>query len=148
MNARQLADICYEICPGFQGVYAKNTLPRRKERLIFNTADIDHRGEHWQAVFDGYFFCSLGLSNPFPRLKRVVNNPVQSYFSSTCGEHCIYFIHQYLHGLALGYTDDVEFNDDLVKDWMTCNFRGMIRTYDYDYTMCQRCVSYSNFNEM
>jgi len=148
MNARQLSDICYAICPGFQGVYARDTLPRSKRRLIFNTANADHRGEHWQAIFDGYFFCSLGLYNPFSNLQIVVDEPVQSFYSSTCGEHCIYFIHQSLHGLPLDYSNDVELNDTFVKDWMLSNFRRKINTFfEFDYALCQHCVSYANFDK-
>jgi len=141
MNTRQLNSIAREICTDFQGVYSRDMVPLKKQRLILNTSKSDHGGEHWQAIFDGLWFCSFGLPCPFRGLKNVVDKPIQSLFTSLCGEHCLYFIHQCQYNLPLVYTDDTSFNDKYVAKWFKKKFSNN-NYFDFDYALCQSCTRY------
>lgn len=112
---------------------------------ILNTAVSSSPGEHW-CVFciedksKGYFFDSFGSSpwdygfnDPlFKQIKVECNTrPLQHYFSSTCGHHCLYFCIKYGNGVPIpailsSYSDNQKRNDFMVLNFVRDNFGEVI----------------------
>ena len=130
----------------FGGVVACDELPERipsNDRAVAFIVNTDPKalpGQHWLAVFitekrSGEFFDSYG--NPpdyrhFPKsiykflqrncVKITYNaRPVQDMFSTTCGQHCLFFLlhrcrgHSFTDVICSMYTDDLRKNDVLVS---------------------------------
>lgn len=105
----------------FLGVFPINLVPIAAIRtqpccLIVNTKPHTHGGEHWVAVIKsedkkGIFFDSYG--NPPFNLEEVgliletcvewTFNPtrLQSTFSATCGQYCVFFLTHFAKGYSL-----------------------------------------------
>ena len=95
----------------FRGVYSADTVPTMGEQLtepacyVINLDDSSGPGTHWVAAYvhpdDGgsEYFDSYGEPCTSRRICRLVGtdsvfNPLrlQSYFTTTCGQHCLFYI--------------------------------------------------------
>ena len=135
----------------FRGILACNQLPKYKltkypSMMIVNTHPSDKPGEHWLAIYitkqqQGYFFDSFG--NPpdydmFPlEIGHFINNncynvsysrkQVQNISSTTCGQHCVFFLCHIQKGMSYDRVIRV-YSDNLVKnDSMVCRFVSKIQ---------------------
>ena len=142
MNARELLSIGLDIDPNFQGVFARDEVPPMKKCLIFNTDERGKPGAHWQAIYNAEFFCSYAIPPPFKGLKQIITEPVQSVRSSTCGLHCLYFLHCRRNKLPLKYTNNTRANDKLVSKWLRGNYNMGFNIYDEDFLINQICIEY------
>ena len=138
------------------------TIRRLPAALIVNTDPSTQQGRHWLAIYVtsdrvGYFFDSFGntpMYREFPEnifcflsknCKRIIysGSQVQHIQSTTCGEHCIFFLCNIQKGLSFQkvlnmYTDNLKCNDIMV-----CNFVKGIQPY-----LCRghtfKCIQYAN----
>lgn len=93
----------------FKGVFSADNVPvtaiDEPTAYVVNLDDSDEPGSHWTGVYasplDAFpeFFDSYGFVNHLPRLDRFLgdvyihnNRELQSIFSSSCGQHVIFFI--------------------------------------------------------
>jgi len=107
---------------------------------VLNTAPSFSTGEHWCVVFVFEDFCEFfdSYGNPpeffglkrsiFQHCPRIISNPqrVQSFFSMTCGHHCLYYALMRARGFSLTeilstYTKSCLLNDDRVFGWVSRN---------------------------
>ncbi len=99
----------------FIGVYPIDKIGKvrmvGKWACIVNTAPSTHPGEHWVGIIrvDKYpeYYDSYGLPPPNIIHKKLSRHykkykynhkQVQGNFATTCGAHCIYFIHKRING--------------------------------------------------
>lgn len=127
--------------------------------LIANTQPSTMPGEHWVAVYitkhkDGYFFDSFGNPPDYVDFPAEFNNflkkncvnvcyssrQVQNFDSTTCGQHCVFFLCQIQKGMSYAkminmYGDNLNFNDVMVSHFVNkikpCVCRG------YNFTCVQ-----------
>ena len=102
----------------FKGVYSADNVPvSRPEEAscyVVNLDDSSEPGSHWTSIYispaqPSEFFDSFGLECTIPRLEGLLGEtylhcPVQlqSVFTSSCGQHCLYYI------LGKSYKKDLE----------------------------------------
>ena len=121
--------------PMFLGVFPRDKLSLFGDgALVINTDPSTKPGEHWIAVFikngSAEYFDSYG-SDPPKWLKKYWKNvmwtsnpvPLQSPLSAVCGQYCVYYLLHKARGydmnsLLLNFTDDVDFNDQMVHDFI------------------------------
>ena len=125
----------------FQGVCPINKLPNRISYpcvLVVNTDLAGSPGEHWTCVYidafqKGVFFDSYGIGPRHPVLLAFLNYhclswfhseiPIQSVFSTKCGEFCLYFLFLRARGVSLQRILSpfdrlrLDKNDIFVSDW-------------------------------
>ena len=100
----------------FRGVYARDTLPRKPKRgfYVVNFDKTGESGSHWvcmqigkstNAYFDSYGgkpppFTQRAFTKFLGQTKRLEKNTkqLQSDFSTTCGQWCIYYIWRSCNG--------------------------------------------------
>lgn len=147
MNARQLLSVGLEIDPQFQGVFARDELPGKKQSLIFNSDPRGKPGTHWMAIYNNEFFCSFATAPPFKDLKQAVTEAPQTLGTSTCGQHALYFIYRRKNNLPLKYSSNTWQNDKQVTKWLRKNYNIATDIIDDDMLFNQICIEYtSNFN--
>lgn len=103
----------------FLGVFPIDLIPMSAQKfpccMVINTKPHDHPGEHWVAVVKtedrkGIFFDSYGVP-PYnlPEIGDVLNNcnewtfndiPLQSLYSTVCGQYVIFFLTHIAKGLS------------------------------------------------
>lgn len=142
MNGRQLLEVALQIDDSFQGVFAFDEVPNAKYCLIFNSDARNLPGSHWMAVYEDEFFCSYASKTPFPGLKEVLNTPVQTLGSTTCGQHCLYFLDRRSNQLPLNYTANVLENDRMVTAWLCKKYDLHTNAFAVDYILSQLCTEY------
>jgi len=142
MDARELLCIAHSIDSNFQGVFARDEIPRKRKSLIFNTDPRGKPGSHWQCIYEGEFFCSYALPKPFKSLKIAIEQPIQSSHTSTCGIHCLYFLYCRKYSLPLKYTEDCLKNDLFVTKWFSKKYKLSINMFDDDLIRNQICTEY------
>lgn len=142
MNGRDLLTVGLDIDPNFQGVFAIDEVPRIRKCLIFNTDERGKPGTHWQAIYYNDFFCSYAMPPPFKGIKQIITKPVQNVATSTCGIHCLYFLHCRRSELPLNYTNNTCANDKLVSKWFCRNYNISVDMYDADFVRNQICTEY------
>lgn len=148
----------------FLGVLACDQLPVRELRklpamVIINTHASYKPGEHWVSVYittnrRGLFYDSFG--NPpsykgFPTYiirflktncigSEYSSRQVQSDFSLTCGQHCVFFLLNIQRGLS--YRDFMRYysSDLLSNDVMVCNFVKQIRVVTMSQNPVFKCI--------
>ena len=92
----------------FKGVYSADNVPvnRIEEPTVYvvNTDKSNEIGEHWTAVYLSHcelpeYFDSYGRCATLPRLNQLLGNEyihnnvqLQSLFTTTCGQHVIYYV--------------------------------------------------------
>lgn len=154
----------------FLGVLACDMLPAKRlmkvpAMAIINTHPANKPGEHWLAVYitanrHGYFFDSFGNAPSYKNFPSKIRNflikncatmshsskQVQSNLSMTCGQHCVFFLHNMQTGMSYRkfmcmYSENLTRNDAMV-----CHFVKRIRPI-----LCQRfnfvCVQCSDINK-
>ena len=154
MNSNELRSIlCQAIQKTFKtGAYACDQLNNVKSdqfAIIVNSDDSNHAAMHWLAIFkernhDIEFFDSFGMSISFysPHIKlflkkfgkRIVQNrhQIQSNFSNTCGNFCVYYLLHRVRGWSMtsilkDFTlQNLYLNDEKVYLFVKLNF-----TQDY-----------------
>ena len=154
MNTFDILNLCNRdpTIRSFSGVYACDNLPNKFEypnSLIANTKPSNHTGEHWIAIYvnkQGYgdFFDSYGRP-PQREFKRFLDKhcvswnfskkQLQQYTSTTCGQHCVFFIHARSLGLSLTkflslFTSNRAENDDIVCAYINGRYRVNTVVYD------------------
>ena len=151
----------------FLGVLACDQLSSHKVRkppamLIVNTHPSDMPGEHWLAIYftkqnQGYFFDSFG--NPPDSAKfspeiftYLVENcgdvyysrsQVQNNYSTTCGQHCIFFLCHIQRGIPFTRVLNMYSGNLACNDAMVCKFVNKIQPTScrgYNFT-CVQCGS-------
>ncbi len=121
------------------GVFAANRLPTIHKLpccFVANTDPDTHPGTHWV----GFYIDESGECDYFDSYGRKPNNPhfnkflrnydvnwndkqIQAYFSSACGQHSIYFLHERCRGVGFEnimtiYGKDLDDNDTCVVDYV------------------------------
>jgi hypothetical protein len=100
----------------FEGVFPRDQLPKRKSLPMSIVANTDTRkgpGQHWVAMYfpnygDPIYFDSYGLPPQNHEFADFIGFPqpyntmqLQSPFSSTCGQHSIFFLAMTTRGYSL-----------------------------------------------
>jgi len=144
MNTRQLAIVGYQIAPKrFQGVFPVDKIPvEQPQCLIFNADPSHKKGQHWMAIFEKYFFDSYAGEPPSKDLIPVIQTPVQSIGTTTCGQHCLYFLHCYCNRIPLVYADNTIKNDKKVTKWLCEKYDLHTDALDIDYLYSQFATEY------
>jgi len=130
----------------FLGVFPAEKIPSRRDIqrypccFVANTDPSWLPGTHWVAVFVGKnglieYFDSYGRRPMSPKMRAFcgrdyVYNPkvVQSIFSQSCGQFCIYFLAQRCAGKSIEYIigqfddDNTVFNEMLVSSFVNSRF--------------------------
>ena len=150
----------------FIGVYAANHVPSNVSKapvcFIANTDPSWKPGCHWVAVYvdhenNAEFFDSYGRypdiyhNKIYGFLKRFENcklnhTQLQSSFSSTCGQFCLYFLYWRCRGVSFerimsGFDKSQDTNDFLVTTFVNGLFDKKTKVYDVDYIVNQCCRS-------
>lgn len=146
MNSKQLDHILRQdpfVGPLFCGVYPIDRLPPVHDgAYVINTAPALHPGLHWLAlIVKGQsieYFDSYG-GKPSPKLRQWARNkswvcnptPLQSPFTSVCGQYCVYYLLHRARGfdlvsILMDFGVDVDENDKLVYDFVA-------KRYDLDH---------------
>ena len=134
------------------GVFASDQLPILLQEnccFIANLDPITKPGSHWVALFfqDGKceYFCSYALSPPEYFKKyirkntgsapRVNDTRLQNYFSTVCGEYCLYFLCNRAEGKSLreivnSFTPELSRNDGVVQKFVLKYFNKINPTID------------------
>ncbi len=125
----------------FKGVFGKNEIKNIEVNYypscyVFNEGDFGlGKGTHWIAIYvdeDGSvdYYDSYGKLPLAKEIKGLVkgfdrfnynSKQVQSYYSSVCGQHCIFFLVKRHKGQSLDFivnnyfNDSLTFNDNYVK---------------------------------
>lgn len=136
MNSKQIESILKRNCHTkkfFKGVYSSNNIPHFKTYPHCFVANTDRKGtygEHWVGFFikddkNAEYFDSFGedpnvdiikfLSN-FSKV-NINNRTIQSYFSDSCGQYCIYYIFNKCIGIRF-----IEIIKNLLKSKRTSDF--------------------------
>lgn len=165
MNTRELL-YCIRNDPNLDclclGVFPVDKLPPPEAYpfcLIQNLDDSTKEGSHWTATYvdhDGYgfYFDSYGKCPP-KRIESYLNkhcedfmhngNTVQGLYSSSCGQHCLYFLSRKVNGYSLeeicdSYsTKDTEENDKFVTEFVNDNFDMNTVAIEPEYILYQIC---------
>ncbi|GFQ86938.1 uncharacterized protein TNCT_2171 [Trichonephila clavata] len=126
----------------FGGVYASDELPQTLGSYSCFIVNLDSKrkpGSHWVAIAfrnnTCYYFCSYGsIPNNNNILHFIKNNSnyckwnqyrYQSFVSLTCGQFCLYFLHNFVRkqSLSLLDSDNIEHNEKFVKQFVAHQFR-------------------------
>ena len=130
----------------FAGVYSSDMLPKKPqygELYVINTAPSTKQGEHWVAVYIpkkyehgcAEYYDPLGMAPFVNSIERFMlawpysyiwnEERVQSWYSITCGQHCIFYLSQRCKGKSLVditknllYPEDPELSDELVNTYV------------------------------
>jgi hypothetical protein len=144
MDNSELDRLCRNdthIAPYFLGVFPCDRLPyeikTRPGCLIANTQPASQSGEHWVGIYftadeNVEYFCSFGLKPENRILHRYLQTHckngrmlcnkrhIQSSSSTTCGQHCVFYLHFRCRDVPmtsivdLFSSNDIEFNDSMV----------------------------------
>ncbi len=159
MNTRQLyraVNSDLKMQTNFIGVFPCDKLPQHRQGcMIVNEDPSTKEGSHWVAIFllpnnQAEYFDSYGST---PRVQKIENylkgydtmvntKQVQSLFSTTCGQHCLYYLHNRCRGLPYGfivdsYSTQQQENDEMVSDFMSEQFDMDLPTHD-DHVIWQQ----------
>lgn len=148
----------------FLGVFSSDHVPLSIRKVpacfIANTDPSWKPGGHWLAVFVDHennveFFDSYGQDpTEYPMISAFLRKyedtckrntvQLQSYFSSTCGQFCLYFILWRCRGVTFenimsAFDECKETNDFLVTTFVNGLFDKNTKVYDVDYVTNQCC---------
>lgn len=167
MNTKQLMTIIKSdamLRPLCRGVFPADCLPTQCMKppwcLIANTDIKEEPGSHWVAIFVGVeqteFFDSFGRSpeacasyfRPFLRRHasksplKVNDKQIQDFFSTACGQHCLYFLLHRVRGLSMSrivnqFTKDWQLNDSLVNAFIERRYDVALPIVDDEYLAFQ-----------
>lgn len=148
----------------FIGVYAADHVPTSVHKapacFIANTDPSQKPGAHWVAIYvdhdnNAEFFDSYG-QYPSQYHHRIYNflktyenckvnhTQLQSSFSSSCGQFCLYFLLWRCRGVSFekimsGFDSNQSTNDFLVTTFVNGLFDVNTKVYDVDYVVNQCC---------
>ena len=169
MNNHQLESLLRHLLgDAFCGVWASDQLPlleqtfRLPAYMIVNTHPGHEPGEHWLALTveedgKGTFFDSFGFPPDFSHYPKSIlqflqkrcdtifyhNRSFQHILSTTCGQHCVYYLCQRARGLSFEnvlslYGEDVLSNDEkvayFVKKYQRCIM--LQKAQSFHHTVC------------
>jgi len=140
-------------------VYPSDCLPYslpRPAAIVINTDPKTKSGKHWVAVYIDHegkadYMDSFGLP-PFPAAKKCLNScceewqystkQVQSFLTVTCGQYCVYFLHERCRGAPMQkilkkFTNDYEANDDFVTKFVNKVYDAKTKAVDVDFVVNQ-----------
>lgn len=146
------------------GVFPADRLPAPEAYpfcMIHNLDDSNKEGSHWTATYVdhdayGFYFDSYG-SCPPRRTETYLNRHcqdfmhsgkvVQSVYSSSCGQHCLYFLYRKANGDSLeeicdSYSNDLEKNDQIVTDFVNRTFDMNTVVVEPEYIAYQICKAF------
>ena len=173
MNTRQITQLMKNNARtkrSFVGVFPADYVPTHPRRskpcsYIANTDRGDQPGQHWVCMFfpiNGLpeFFDSYGFPPQEEFLKILGNNYKYSKgfyqfpISSTCGQFCIFYIHQRCTGksmeeiIALFTTSNLLENDVLINSTVEREFNVDLQIFDEPYIRSQLCRTMRNTLQM
>ncbi len=147
-----------EIKQKFIGVFPSDRLPKHRTGcMIVNEDPHTQNGSHWVSIFllpnnRAEYFDSYGS---IPRVKRIKNylkgfdtvrntEQLQSLFSTTCGQHCLFYLYNRCRGIGLAtiidsYSKQQHRNDEMVADFVNECFDMDLPTYDDQLIWQQFC---------
>lgn len=155
VQLRRIIRSCSEMRELSLGVCPIDKIPKGKPHgfIICNLDKAKDPGSHWVCIFNGshgiieIFDSYSGIPqqlNAYTKGHDVVFSPkqVQGHFSTTCGQHCIYFAFHRCRGLAFdqiidSYSEDTEANDQMVCDFVLETFDLDTDTIDEDMIFMQ-----------
>ena len=126
----------YEKEPQFQGVFSRNSLPKRSRDggYVVNLDDLGRSGTHWVALFiqkkGAVYFDSFGVERLPEEIKKFLHGKnlnlnlfrIQEFDSIMCGYFCLGFLDYMFAGKSLlEYTslfspNDFKKNDRIIKN--------------------------------
>ena len=145
--------------PEFEGVFSCDQLPKNKSipsAIVANTDPIKSSGQHWIAMYlpansHPMYFDSYGLPPQQKEFKKFLKTcdyndiQIQNPFSSTCGQHAIFFLAMACRGHTMKNIQDVfnsknlEENDLMVTDFVNTNYSVKTDVHDFDFISNQIC---------
>lgn len=146
------------------GVYPCDKLPVKQPGFVIcNEDNHTQPGSHWVCIFlsdngQAEFFNSYGgPPKPRPIVEYLVGcdvvcsqKQVQSFLSTTCGQHCLYFAFHRCRGIGFqaiveSYAKDQDSNDQMVCDFIEDQFGYDTEPLEEDFLFNQisRCPSRS-----
>ena len=162
MNTRSLSEICRgdaEISRVFEGVFPSDCLPSRlpcPSAFIVNTDPKSKPGKHWIAFYVDQDYLGDHLDSfgrhPIPTVEKYLDDKciewqysvkqLQSPLTTTCGQYCIYFLHQRCRGKSMEtilkrFSDDYASNDQFVKNFVNKVYDRNTKAVDVDYIVDQ-----------
>lgn len=130
--------------------------------LIANLDDSSKPGSHWIAIYideegRAEYFDSFGRE-PVPEIRKQLKKcdifynsvQVQSPWSSVCGQHSLYYLHQRARGSTMNaivaeYSEDCDINDTFVVKWVNKCFDVDTDVFELDFVIEQfACALYGN----
>lgn len=145
------------------GVFASDQLPLIPHKnccFIMNLDPISQPGSHWSALFfqDGNcdYFCSYALP-PSERIRKFIRKNtgsaprlnktrLQDYFSTVCGEYCLYFLCNRAEGHSMreivqSFTPVLSRNDGIVQKFVLKYFNKLNPTIDMELITRQIAIA-------
>jgi hypothetical protein len=146
------------------GVFPSDMLPTTVPRpscLVFNLDPADKPGSHWCAIYIDAagavdYFDSYGLEPSVPHVIKwlqlngvkvnINHRVVQGVLSSSCGQHCLYFLINRCRGFPMhtivSLTDSCFVNDSFVTAYINkyCNLKSV--AFDENVIVNQLCNAF------
>ncbi len=145
------------------GVFSADKIKQnRLGCMIINEDECNKPGSHWVAVFvlaDNHceYFDTYGRSRAVPRIEKFLskykviqgNRQVQNAFSTTCGQHCIYFLFNRCRGVSFpsivaSYSANQQQNDDMVTSFVNSHYGLDESTLDHEFVSRQASRALKN----
>jgi hypothetical protein len=149
------------------GVYPVNRIPTPEGYPVCVIVNLDPHnkpGSHWIAIHIdqegfGVFFDSYGRRPEKKQIKSYLQQncrdwttsgrAVQSPFSSTCGQYCVYFLYHRVRGRTVGdilgdFGEDLEENDTKVTAWLNSKFDVNTEVFELEFIVNQLCSALLN----
>lgn len=146
----------------FAGVYACDQLTSAPQcypaGYVVNTEPSTKSGEHWTAIFlaakgKNEFYDSYGAPPDANAAKFLVRagpafehnkKRIQGLMTTTCGQHCIFYLLLKCRGYALGeivdvFSNDTAWNDSMVTAFVNKHFN--VTTVPINVALLQRSLS-------
>ncbi len=159
MDTTQLSRIMQcdeEIKKDALGVFSADKIKHaRPGCMIVNEDDSGKPGSHWVALFvlpesKCEYFDSYGRDKAAPKIEKFLkkfdilqgNRQVQSTFSTTCGQHCVYYLYNRSRGVSFAeivasYSKNQQQNDEMVTDFVNSHFGLSETTSDPEFAWQQ-----------
>ena len=168
MNSKKIIRLtqkCDYLRPIFIGVFARDNLPKRKlsknksHALIVNLDTKSQPGSHWIGIYAPrkcrYIEYWDSTGRP-PRHESILNFlnyqreffyfnniPLQSIYTTTCGQYCLFFLCSRAHGLTrkeiLNFfeIDNPLFNDRFVNRVVQDIFKSQLKLINHTFIQSQ-----------
>ncbi len=142
----------------FLGVFPADKTPKANLGcMIVNEDKSTKAGTHWVALFvlpnkQAEYFDSYGKRRKAAPISQFLkefnvtqsNAQVQGQFSSSCGQHCLYFLYHRCRGIQYAdildsYTTSQMENDEMVTEFVNEKFGLSEPTLDLEFALKQVC---------